>query len=654
MNKLKKSNPYKYLNGRQKIVFTFFLLLSIPLNLITAPSSGMEASWQIGLNMALHQDLVWGRDIVFTYGPLGFLQTRLSLYVTGLPIVLFSVSVWINVMFIFFYFLKECKLISLKDFLVAIVVVVMFYYVVKIEVSTTLLYIILFHLLYSLKHSTHLSVFVATITGSLAIFIKVTYFFPLIVIFGLYLATVISFNTGVNKQKVFLAYGFSILLISVLCFFLHIDFQQYVSASLHIVGAYNDAMMQIPSKESLLIWPLYLIIPVSKPVILSAAILIITFLITAPFLLMTVQSLWINRFHYLTTLTVLFCLFFLFLTFKYAFVRHGGLSYLYPPVLLYLLGLMACFSSVTKKMARYYTFFVCLVLFPPSVLLINRYVMLRETFTYYSLLLKAKSFLWKKPPDLNNSLNKHGAYIIPDSVKNKIGAQTVDIMPMEISLAYFNNLHYNPRPVIQSYAAYDSFLDTKNFNFYNSLQAPEFVIYATSTIDNRYHFYDEPKTKFNLLKHYYVVDSFHNQLLLQRRSVAKVSEIRKQQQQEMVLNREYEVPLTNAFQLSSFQISYTALGSAIRFLFQPPIIEISFYLENGVIYTHRVVKTSIEVPVLINKYLSNNNDFARLFVNNLDSIATIRKIKIIAPEWAYKASINVRHEWIVLKDSTLK
>jgi hypothetical protein len=41
------------------------------------PGVGLDASWNAGLAMAAHDGLHWGVDVVWTYGPLGFLQTQL-------------------------------------------------------------------------------------------------------------------------------------------------------------------------------------------------------------------------------------------------------------------------------------------------------------------------------------------------------------------------------------------------------------------------------------------------------------------------------------------------------------------------------------------------------------------------------------------------
>jgi hypothetical protein len=41
------------------------------------PGVGLDASWNAGLAMGIHDGLHWGKELVWTYGPLGFLQTQL-------------------------------------------------------------------------------------------------------------------------------------------------------------------------------------------------------------------------------------------------------------------------------------------------------------------------------------------------------------------------------------------------------------------------------------------------------------------------------------------------------------------------------------------------------------------------------------------------
>jgi hypothetical protein len=62
------------------------------------PGVGLDASWNAGLAMGVEQGLHWGKDIVFTYGPLGFLQTQL-VWFTGQTVLSFLYSGLVYVVF---------------------------------------------------------------------------------------------------------------------------------------------------------------------------------------------------------------------------------------------------------------------------------------------------------------------------------------------------------------------------------------------------------------------------------------------------------------------------------------------------------------------------------------------------------------------------
>jgi hypothetical protein len=62
------------------------------------PGIGLDASWNAGLAMAVKQGLHWGKDLVFTYGPLGFLQTG-SVWFTGQSVLSFLYAGLLHVIF---------------------------------------------------------------------------------------------------------------------------------------------------------------------------------------------------------------------------------------------------------------------------------------------------------------------------------------------------------------------------------------------------------------------------------------------------------------------------------------------------------------------------------------------------------------------------
>src|SRR4051794_27622935 len=59
------------------------------------PRAGLDPSWQIALHMAASDRLTYGRDVVFTYGPLGFLSIPLTVTVpTAVASIAFTIVLW--------------------------------------------------------------------------------------------------------------------------------------------------------------------------------------------------------------------------------------------------------------------------------------------------------------------------------------------------------------------------------------------------------------------------------------------------------------------------------------------------------------------------------------------------------------------------------
>ena len=47
--------------------------------MVSVPETGIDPSWELGLHLARDQGLIVGKDIVFNYGPWGFLNVPLTL-----------------------------------------------------------------------------------------------------------------------------------------------------------------------------------------------------------------------------------------------------------------------------------------------------------------------------------------------------------------------------------------------------------------------------------------------------------------------------------------------------------------------------------------------------------------------------------------------
>ncbi len=83
-----------------------------------------------------------------------------------------------------------------------------------------------------------------------------------------------------------------------------------------------------------------------------------------------------------------------------------------------------------------------------------------------------------------------------------VGRSSLDQLGYEQATAIFNEFNYQPRPVIQSYSVFTPYLAKLNGDFYASDKAPEYVLLKIQTIDGRMPMMDDPEV-WRLLPHRY-------------------------------------------------------------------------------------------------------------------------------------------------------
>jgi hypothetical protein len=101
-----------------------------------------------------------------------------------------------------------------------------------------------------------------------------------------------------------------------------------------------------------------------------------------------------------------------------------------------------------------------------------------------------------------------------------IGRGTTDVFGQNQMFALFNELNYRPRPVFQSYSAYNRPLMELNNRFYDSTNSPEFVLFDLLPIDTRFPPLEDAFVLRNLLINYGLAGEEGDFLLLHRRQAA--------------------------------------------------------------------------------------------------------------------------------------
>ena len=71
-------------------------------------------------------------------------------------------------------------------------------------------------------------------------------------------------------------------------------------------------------------------------------------------------------------------------------------------------------------------------------------------------------------------------------VRRAVGNATIDCYNFSQGSILLNRLNYAPRPVFQSYSAYTPGLDGCNLRYYQSGRAPDFLLWSSETVDGRF------------------------------------------------------------------------------------------------------------------------------------------------------------------------
>lgn len=583
----------------------FFSMGVFPLGAENYFWSSLDPSWSLALSYANENNFVWGKDIAFTYGPLGYLSTRIGWGINRNILLLFDVFYFLNFIYIFYYTFKNAlnKIVAL---LIIVAVTLTIPYFLGGGIALILFMFLIFWLKLSIDKPKIIYFLIQTIFIVLLFFIK---FNTGLISFGLFyigLTYLFIFKKYQRERLVILAL-FPIILVLFLCYPLNVSLFEYIISGFYIVTGYNEIMhIDDPVHESYLITAVIFIL------------LSVTFLIVKYFK---------DKVNFFRNLVVLgFFSICIYVLYKQAFVRAdlGHILEFFKYALLVLL----CINEFTSFKNRN-----ALNLFPIILIGIVFFINFKNkeiTSEKLSQRFSKKEYVndYKLFVLTNGNFNLHpNTNNFSPEIKAKIKDKTVDVFPWNIHMILENKLNYKPRPVIQSYSAYNKYLEDLNFNYYNSEKAPEFVFYDYESIDGRYPLFDEAKVSLVLSKNYQISDTLtHNNrkmLLLEKKANAKPLKFVKINEYAMLLDSPL-IPAEGLFyEVNLFNTFGGKVKSILRFT---PEINLEIVTKEKVT-THRTSKALLEAGIFSNLAVRNVSDFAKLIEPNRISKETDFPIK---------------------------
>ena len=577
----------------------------------------LDPSWGIALNYASINNLVWGEEISFTYGPLSYLTTRIGWGHNKFVILFYDLFVLVNYFFIFYFSVSKTKN-KLITILSIVSICIIFPTWSGYAGTLILMAFLIFWIKLSIDEPKIFYYVFQIIIVTLAFFIK---FNTGLIALPFFLSGLI-YNFIIHKEKKIYFVLFALIPFILIILFsnlLNVSLLPYIKSGLEMIKGYNQIM--------------YLENSIHNSIIHACILLGLVLLITLINLNVFDKEKWFKNLVILFLTGSSF-----FILYKQTFTRADGHVFdffIFVPILI-LCNIDLHFNTQKRYLK---ILFIVVLLIPFKFLIFDN-----EREIEITTKLPKTTYL----SGFNAFTPTSGMHLIPNTsqfpqnVLNKIGNQTVDIFPWNIQLLLLNNLNYKPRPVIQSYTAYTSYLEEMNFQHYNSNKAPEFVVYDLASIDGRYAFFDEPKVNLALTKNYKIVEKFdfdgRNLLLLQKRSDFKPLKFEKIKEYAMYIDSPL-VPEEGTFYQVGVYDNF--LGKIVSIIEHSPEIQLLITTEDGSISEFRTSKLLLESGLFFNRFVNETSKFSNIFeAPDLNTKVKYYNFKPIHPS-QYKDKIKI-------------
>jgi len=585
------------------------------------PARGLDPSWNSVLDYAFNSRLQFGPDVIFTYGPLGFVQ--LDLYSPGNYIWTLALRASILFLLAIFYF----KLLRPLPLAYGVAIGIAVLTVSHFSNGTIYASVPVVEALVLSQDEVGLaeSVGISLLCGTVSL-IKFSYFIAIVIV---YLITALYRSLRWREFPLAaLLFAFALIGVYVVVGQDPSSLWEYLRGSVSIAAGYSEAMQTYgPLSEGIYFCSL------------AAALLLI----------IGVHEFQGRRVWAMFPVAALAAI--LFVMFKEGFVRHGddhvrvAFAWLAVTTSLYTAGI-----SRERIDARGAALFAIVVV---------------SFFVQYGTLSRLPGDALNSASSLNrlrmNGLGELNAKYeraladIRRAVPLPEVKGTVDIYPFEQSTLLANEKSYHPRPVFQSYSAYTNYLTNRNVEFVKSGSSPQTIFFDVATIDGRLPSLDDGASWPDLLTRYDLADLTAGFLRLERRDHPRTLNVLPLVKTSIRFGEDLKVQNDDGSLIwAHIQLRKTLLGSLLTALIKAPIVNFEAILRDGTVRTFRIVPAEASAGFLLSPLVENGMDFMaleRLELHAYNARRQVQNIRISPQPFeraAYQDEVSVTLEKLVL------
>jgi hypothetical protein len=252
------------------------------------------------------------------------------------------------------------------------------------------------------------------------------------------------------------------------------------------------------------------------------------------------------------------------------------------------------------------------------------------------------------PKGWRDEFNAARREINASSQLNFVMPGRVDVYSYEQSALLSRDYAWDPRPVVQSYSAYTPWLIRTNEQHLRSSGAPEHIVFRLETIDDRLPALDDGLSWPAMLDNYRVAEVANGWVHLTRKPgpLRTESHFIPLEMTSAELGQEVTLPSGDGPIFVQIDLSSSFYGRLLEFPYKMPMLKLTLSCGNNRRLVYRTFANMMKTGFFLSPLITDNEDFVRLFsasgpLREDDKVRSMR-LSSDGPGWLDRYTITFR------------
>lgn len=222
-----------------------------------------------------------------------------------------------------------------------------------------------------------------------------------------------------------------------------------------------------------------------------------------------------------------------------------------------------------------------------------------------------------------------------------------DVYSVNQDLALANNVPWSPRPVFQSYSAYGEQLEQLNAAHLLGPSAPDNILFAVSTIDERLPALDDGLS-WPILFSRYLFEGMKGQFaILRKRANAPSAVTSSLSKVSTTLNASVAVPASDMGIWARVDLKPSVAGRFASTLFATPELRIEYTFADGTTSSYRYIPSMGAVGFFVSPIVRDTGDFVKLMTSRQPGVSgatravSFRIVPTHHSAWAWSRTMSI-------------